>query len=154
MATQILGGEERAEGAGKLGDNGALNARDNEGTVGSHQWHVGEEEVLRLLGAECLVHERDGRLDWRLVGAHILARESLIVLGLAYLKAVNAELKLLTRIVSNGRELLEELIEAVGEEPGEGLVLVPHQVGERDGGRAVGAESLLDELLLGHVQSG
>ena len=123
----------------------ALHAGDDEGAVRRHHRHVREKNLLRLLRAECLVDKLHGRLYWRFVGAHVIARELFVIFRFANVKAFKLEFKLFSRVVSDGRKFFEEFLETVLQKPVKRRPLMPDEVWERNRGSPICTECFLDE---------
>ncbi len=143
LALELLGDEEGAERTRELRHDGALDAGyEMKEPCGVIIGISARKMSCDFSEPKVLLSERDAHLERRFVRAHVFARLVDGALGFTDFEAVDAELELLVRVIRNRRELLEQLLEAVLEEPFERIPLVAYQVRELDARRAVRAEGL------------
>ena len=125
-----LAAEVDAGRADQLGDDDPLGPVDDEGAALGHHGEVAHEDLLLLDLAGGLVHEHG--LDEQRAAEGLVLVLALLLGELLLLEGVLAEVELeLLGEVLDRRDLFEDLLQAFGEEPVEGLPLDAHEVGER-----------------------
>ena len=125
-----LAAEVDAGRAHELGDDDTLGAVDDEGAPLGHDREVPHEDFLLLDLAGHLVDE--GGLDEQRLAVGDVAVTALLLGGLEVLELMLAEveLELLGEVLDRG-DFLEDLLEALVQEPVERLPLDAHEVGKR-----------------------
>ena len=125
-----LAAEVDAGRADELGDDDPLGAVDDEGPALGHHGEVPHEDLLLLDLAGRLVDEH--RLDEQRGGEGGVLVLALLLGELLFLEDVLAEMQLeLFGEVLDRRDLLQDLLQALGEEPVERSTLDAHEVGKR-----------------------
>jgi len=124
----LLAREVDAGRAHQLGDDDALGAVDDEGAGGRHEREVAHEQLLLLHLARLLDDELDADAQGRGVGGVAVAALALVVLRLAEGVLAEAQLHLGAGEVLDGRDLVEQLTQALALEPVVGVELNLDQV--------------------------
>ncbi len=117
--------------------------------VGHHR-EVREENFLLLFRAERFVLQHDLRLERCGVRTHVLLCVKLIKERLSKLVALEVQVKLLLAVVTDGRKLLEDFVDAFFDEPTERRELRLYEVRQIRVRFAVSAECLLLLRVGGH----